>query len=195
MVAGITILFSNPNKKSNPLFLKWLKKSFVVFYPLIYMIGNLMGIEKDRIRGEFAQVNNYIVSKERIKVKANEILILSPHCIQWANCPHKITNNIYNCKMCGRCAVKDLIELSTKYGTQFAIVTGGTLARSTIIDRKPKAIVAIACERDLSSGIQDIKIIPILGVVNERPEGPCHNTMVSITKVEEAILYFLNGEE
>lgn len=67
------------------------------------------------------------------------------------------------------------------------------MARNIIKRLCPKAIVAVACERDLSSGIKDIKLIPVLGIVNERPEGPCCNTRVNLAKVEEAIVYFING--
>ncbi|MDK2835430.1 MAG: uncharacterized protein PWP21_207, partial [Thermosediminibacterales bacterium] len=65
------------------------------------------------------------------------------------------------------------------------------LARKYVNEFKPDAIVAIACERDLSSGIQDTYPIPVLGVLNKRPEGPCMNTRVDLEKVEAAINYFL----
>lgn len=194
IVLGILIFFfSKPNKKTYSLFLKWIRLSFKTFYPFIYLLSSVIGIEKNRIRGLYTQINNYLVNKKQIQVKADEILLLAPHCIQCAQCPHKITNNLRNCKLCGKCQVKDLIALSRKYGTPLSIVTGGTLARRNIVQKKPKAIVAIACERDLFSGIQDVKYITILGIVNERPEGPCYNTRIDISRVEESILYFLKG--
>ena len=60
---------------------------------------------------------------------------------------------------------------------------------------RPKAIVAVACERDLTSGIQDVFPLPVLGVLNERPFGPCFNTKVDINKLEAAILTFMDDEE
>ena len=53
--------------------------------------------------------------------------------------------------------------------------------------------MAIACERDLTSGIQEVAEIPVIGIINERPEGPCCNTRVDLNKVEEAIRYFIEG--
>ena len=194
IVLGMLLLFfSKPNKQTDSLFLNWMKLSFKTFYPFIYLVSSVIGIEKNRVRGLYTQINNYLVSKKQVQIEADEILLLTPHCIQWAQCPHKITNDLSNCKLCGKCQVKDLIGLSQKYETPLSIVTGGTLARQNVAQKKPKAIVAIACERDLFSGIQDVKYIPILGVVNERPEGPCYNTRIDISKVEEAILYFLKG--
>ena len=87
------------------------------------------------------------------------------------------------------------MALSKKYGLKVAISTGGTLARQAVKQARPKAIVAVACERDLTSGIQDVFPIPVLGVFNERPFGPCFNTKVDLQKVEQAILDFMIDED
>ncbi len=194
VILGIfTILISQPNKKAHPLLLAWMKWSFRFFYPFLYATGNLVGIEKDQLRGLYTQLNNYLVGKDRIKVQAKDLLLLAPQCIQRTECSYKITTNINNCMGCGRCKVVDLIHISNKYGVQLSVVTGGTSARKNIIEKKPKAIVAIACERDLSSGMHDVKMIPVIGIINDRPEGPCHNTLVDVEKVENSIQYFLEG--
>ena len=122
-------------------------------------------------------------------------MILAPHCLQRVQCPHKITVDVNNCRGCGLCPVGDLLTLSREKGTQLVIATGGTFARKFVKERKPQAIVAIACERDLTSGMQDVDKIPVIGVVNERPEGPCHNTRVNLCEVERAINYFIQGGE
>jgi hypothetical protein len=49
----------------------------------------------------------------------------------------------------------------------------------------------VACERDLSSGIQDSYPLPVFGVVNYRPQGPCYDTLVDLERVEEALKTFL----
>ncbi len=70
------------------------------------------------------------------------------------------------------------------------MATGGTLARKIVLDARPEAIVAVACERDLSSGIVDTFPMPVMGISNERPFGPCFNTRVDLEKVKEAIRFF-----
>lgn len=75
------------------------------------------------------------------------------------------------------------------------MATGGTLARKFVRDYRPRGIVAIACERDLTSGIQDSNPIPVLGVTNERPNGPCFNTRVEVPQVEEAICFLIKDKE
>ena len=86
----------------------------------------------------------------------------------------------------------DLVKLKEKTGINIFIATGGTLARKVIIENKPKAVIAVACERDLTSGIQDMKYIPVLGIFNKRPNGPCVDTFIDIHEVEDAINFLTN---
>jgi hypothetical protein len=159
------------------------------------LMGKLVGISKERVQQSFIELNNDLVRSNRHQTRYNNLLILLPHCIQDFDCQIKITGNIRNCKGCGKCEIKDLIELSDQYQVRIAVATGGTLARRIIVDNRPKAIVAVACEHDLTSGIQDAYPIPVIGILNDRPHGPCINTKVDIQKVREAILDFLSTEE
>ena len=79
------------------------------------------------------------------------------------------------------------MAISQKYNVHVAIVTGGTLARQAVKKARPKAILAVACERDLTSGIQDVFPLPVIGVLNERPNGPCFNTCADMGKIEAAV--------
>jgi hypothetical protein len=51
----------------------------------------------------------------------------------------------------------------------------------------------VACELDLTTGIQDTYPIPVIGILNERPNGPCINTRADIDKVRNAIIDFLES--
>jgi hypothetical protein len=102
---------------------------------------------------------------------------------------------VKNCKGCGKCEIKDLIALADEYQIKIAVATGGTLARRIIVQNKPEAIVAVACELDLTSGIQDSYPIPVIGILNDRPNGPCINTKVDILKVRSAILDLLEPQQ
>jgi hypothetical protein len=117
-------------------------------------------------------------------------MILLPHCLQIDVCNRKITTDIGNCVRCGRCPVGNLLNLGEKYNLRIDVVNGGTSARSKAASFRPDAIVAVACERDLTLGIQDVYPIPVYGVINDRPNGPCHNTSVDMKLVEEAIYFF-----
>jgi hypothetical protein len=79
-------------------------------------------------------------------------------------------------------------ELGDRAGVGVFIATGGGEARQIIRRERPSAVIGVACERDLISGIRDVapKIVT-LGVANQRPEGPCKNTLVDLDEVRGAI--------
>nr|WP_092068037.1 DUF116 domain-containing protein [Dendrosporobacter quercicolus]NSL46906.1 DUF116 domain-containing protein [Dendrosporobacter quercicolus DSM 1736]SDL68930.1 hypothetical protein SAMN04488502_101557 [Dendrosporobacter quercicolus] len=165
-----------------------------LLFPLAIRIGKLLDLDKERIERSFIEVSNHLIWRKRIKVRPEKLLVLTPHCIQQESCPHKITRTADNCRQCGGCQVGDLLALSRRLGFHFAVVTGGTLARRVVKTIRPQAVLAIACERDLTSGIQDIYPLPVIGVLNERPFGPCCSTRVDMSKVETAIKQFLDEE-
>lgn len=157
------------------------------FLPLALNLGALLGVDKERIRASFIEVNNQLVRQRQVQVHPQELLILAPLCLQKAKCPHKVTHDIRQCRRCGGCSVGGLLELADEYGVHVAIATGGTKARQLLHDLRPKAVVAIACERDLVSGLEDSRGITVRGIPNQRPNGPCFNTLVDLESVEEAL--------
>lgn len=166
-----------------------------MLFPMAIRIGKVFDVEKEKIERSFIEVSNHLVKQKRVKVKPEKLLVLTPHCIQQETCPHKITKDVANCRVCGKCQVGDLYTITKKYNVHFAVVTGGTLARKVIKAIRPHAVLAIACERDLTSGIQDVFPLPVIGVLNQRPHGPCCNTQVELENVEKAIRDFvMRGE-
>lgn len=162
-------------------------------FPIAVQMGKLFGIARERTWASFIEVNNFLVRTGQKLAPKGRVIILAPHCLQDSDCPFKITNDIGNCHRCGKCDIADLIEIAEKYGAFLRVATGGTLARKIIKDIKPQGIIAIACERDLSSGIQDSTPLPVMGVLNIRPNGPCHDTRVDLDKVEEALNLMTKG--
>ncbi|WP_027701540.1 DUF116 domain-containing protein [Metaclostridioides mangenotii] len=187
----VTYLVVN-EKKVNSTLMRFNFKIVNILFPIVTYISSVLKISKDDMRRVYIKLNNEYIYSGKYNFEPEDIIILIPHCVQNNLCKLKITNDIDNCNKCGLCSVKDLVDLKYKHDVKVFVATGGTLARKIIIDNKPKAVIAVACERDLTSGVQDVSKIPVLGVFNKRPNGPCFNTGVDIEDVEEAI-DFLRG--
>jgi uncharacterized protein len=168
------------------------KKSVTVklLFPIAIVIGQLFRVNRNRLRTSFVKVNNSMTIAQAKRISGDRILVLLPHCLQIDICNRKITSDVNNCSRCGKCAVGKLVEIGEKYGLRLEVVNGGTLARRRVASFKPNGIIAVACERDLTLGIQDVYPIPVYGVINDRPNGPCVNTHVDMTLVEEAVSFF-----
>jgi hypothetical protein len=158
------------------------------YYPFLMFLSAFMKERRERFQRSIIDLNNRLVVAAGIRT--TRILLLLPHCIQVNECTIRLTHNIYNCKKCGRCEIKGLIEIAEAKRLELFVATGGTLARKVVRDVRPEAIVAVACERDLSSGLVDTYPLPVFGIPNERPFGPCFNTRVDLGRVREAIELF-----
>jgi len=156
-------------------------------FPGIIALGRRCGLDRDTLQQSFIALNNQLVRARHLRVTADKTLILLPHCIQLFDCEIKITGDVNKCARCGQCGISGLAGLAERYGIPMAVATGGTLARKIIVERRPRFILAVACERDLTTGIRDAYPLPVIGVLNRRPHGPCFNTEIILDEVEAAL--------
>ncbi|MCD4818084.1 MAG: DUF116 domain-containing protein [Candidatus Cloacimonetes bacterium] len=193
LIFGTLLVYLTAFTERNFLIANFAVRMFIkILYPISESLGKLVGIDKEKIQESFVYVNNSFIKALRKKFKAKEILILLPHCLQNNDCPIRITNDINNCIQCGKCDIQDLAKLSQKYKVATAIATGGTLARRIIVENKPKFIIAVACPRDMVEGLKDVFPIPVYGVLNFRPNGPCISTRVAVEIIDNALKKLIN---
>lgn len=145
----------------------------------------------EAIDAKFVSLSNLMQRLKGSKCPPSSLLIMFPHCIQWSKCPQKITLDLGECKRCGKCKVKDLIELSEKYGVQLAVATGGRAALQRVKSEDVRGVVAIACEKELRIGLMAAFPKAILSVPNLRPHGYCKDTDVTMEDVERYVREFL----
>ncbi|MBO4300932.1 MAG: DUF116 domain-containing protein [Desulfovibrio sp.] len=163
-----------------------------IFLPFMEFLARILHIDRDMLRRSFIKVNNELVLAQSRHVEPRRLLVLLPHCVQRSSCPYRLVYNIDNCHRCGQCPVGYLLKMRDDYGFCLAIATGGTVARRIVVQTHPHCIIAVACERDLTSGIQDSYPVPVFGVLNKRPCGPCIDTIVSLSALENIVCLFLN---
>jgi len=85
-------------------------------------------------------------------------------------------------------ALENNIENSLEQGIletniEVKIATGGTLARKYVKEIRPSLIIAVACKRDLISGIRDAEPFLVYGVFNKIKNESCINTTVAIEDI------------
>jgi hypothetical protein len=162
--------------------------------PAVIAIGTVMRLDRDTLQRSFIHLNNQLVHSRNLRVPAAKAMILLPHCLQMADCAIKVTGDVEKCVRCGRCDIGDLAELARQRNVTLAVATGGTLARKLLMEIRPRLVVAVACERDLTSGIRDAYPLPVIGVFNSRPEGPCFNTRIDLEAVRQALDAYVVSE-
>ncbi|MFO7891643.1 MAG: DUF116 domain-containing protein [bacterium] len=172
----LVMVFSIMTEKD--LLMKFRGKEFSVtfFVPLVFKLGSKLGISTDLLGHSFVEVSNALIKTSKIKVNPENLLVLLPRCLK-----------------------KDILNKISAYSKKLNIPTfivgGGEKARELIYKIKPKAIIGVACERDLLSGIRDVvDMIPVIGIPNKRPEGPCKNTIIDFHEFQKAVNFFLKND-
>jgi len=146
--------------------------NFFKIFPLIATVAHWCGISKDRLGYSLLEIHNDLM-KIRLKEASNgRLLILAPRCIDREN-------------------VDQVRALSAEYDCDFYMAPTGAQARQKIVQVKPAAIIGIACERDLITGIRDVGYhYPVLAVTNKRPAGPCKAAFIDMQELRESIEVF-----
>lgn len=163
--------------------------------PFMLRVAKHLKLDRDMLVRAFVNINNDMVRGILKRKKVEKLLILLPHCIQLDVCDLKLTKDITRCTGCGRCDVKELVNIADRHNISINIATGGTVARKIVKDTRPDLILAVACERDLLSGIQDTYPLPVLGFCNQRPNGECMSTRIDTRMIEDEIKNIYNLKE
>jgi len=121
---------------------------------------------RDWVENASVKVYNALALIRQRKVKTGELLLLVPRCLS-------------------RETLEGVLEVAKRYAVPVFVATRGQLARRVIKERRPRAVVAVACERDMVSGLHDVAgKIPVLGLVLKLPSGPCKDTVLDLVQLE-----------
>lgn len=187
LVAMIAVFAAVMAKRIHPSMLFLVRVGMKMVLPFVLFAAGLVKKDKDEIRSLFIDINNLCVQSGNIRKSPDKVLLLLPHCLQDSGCGLKITGDIANCRKCGRCTIGTIKEMAGDKGVKAIVVTGGTAARAAIDREKPEIVLSVACERDLSIGISDVSSIPVVGILNRRPNGPCVNTTVDVDLLRDKL--------
>ena len=139
---------------------------------------------------KLVSLNNLMTKLRKKKCPPEGLLLLFPHCIQNSRCKQNIKHDLSECSRCGKCKVKELLELSEEYGISIAVASGGRIALKKVMAEEVQGVVAIACEKELRVGLMAAMPKAIVAIPNLRPHGYCVNTDVYLDEVVKAVKWF-----
>ena len=136
-------------------------------------VGEVFGVQRDWTDNAAVAVYNRLAWAREWRVRANEMLILIPRCLS-------------------RAALDGVMDIAKRYDVATFVATRGAYARQAIRERRPKAVVAVACERDMISGLRDVAgRLPVLGLTMQLPNGPCKDASLDLVKMEAFVKKYL----
>ncbi len=145
------------------------------------------------MRSTIIRLNNRITRWRAVRVRPENLLLLAPHCLQMNDCERNVGRDIGRCGRCGRCDLSGLLSIRDEFGLRLSVAAGGRQALALVRQPDIRAVVAIACHKELLEGIRACFPKPVLAVPNLCPNGPCKETRVDLAAVREAIRCLLSG--
>ncbi len=130
---------------------------------------------RDWVEHAAVDVYNGLAVRRGRRVGKGELLVLIPRCLS-------------------KTTLDDVLEVAGRYEVPVFVATRGQLARRAIRERRPRAVVAVACERDMVTGLHDVAAkIPVLGLTMQLPAGPCKDAVIDIRKFESWVKSFVEA--
>src|SRR5947199_330869 len=122
--------------------------------------------KRDWVEHAAIDVYNSLAERRQRRVGKGELLVLIPRCLS-------------------KQTLDGVLAIAGRYEVPVFVATRGQLARRVIRERRPRAVVAVACERDMTTGLRDVAgKLPVLGLTMRLPNGPCRDAMVDLDVME-----------
>jgi len=129
------------------------------------LVARVFG-KRDWVEHAAIDVYNTLAGRRGRKVGKGELLVLIPRCLS-------------------KQALDGVLEIAGRYEVPVFVATRGQLARRVIRERRPRAVVAVACERDMMTGLRDVAgRLPVLGLTMQLPNGPCRDATIDLGQME-----------
>lgn len=166
---GLVLLTHSPNRLADHVCMHFMK-----LFDFFSSVSKHCGISKDRLGYSLIEISNELTRLRMRKGSNGRLLVLSPRCLD-------------------RDSADQIRALSSEYDCDFYMAPSGAQARQKVAQTKPAAIIGIACERDLITGIRDVGYyFPVLGITNKRPIGPCKGAFIDMNELRAGIDAFRN---
>src|SRR5580765_8022029 len=123
--------------------------------------------KRDWVEHAAIDIYNTLAERRGRQVGKGELLVLIPRCLS-------------------KQALDGVLEIAGRYEVPVFVATRGQLARRVIRERRPRAVVAVACERDMMTGLRDVAgKLPVLGLTMQLPNGPCRDAVIDLEQMEK----------
>lgn len=146
----------------------------------------ILGIKPENIDKMYVDMKNDMNMETFMRTPPADRVVFIPQCLRKAkSCSAKVTDDGYACADCGaKCGAWKIKKICAKAGCKSFILPGSSMARKLVRAHKPKAVMGIACMKELTVGIEEM---PVTSIGIELMKDGCINTEVDVEKIEAAL--------
>lgn len=148
----------------------------------------ILGVSEKHVDEIYMELKNTINKENFKRVPSNHRILFLPQCLRDVkNCKAELDGYGYECRNCGRCSIPRIQKAAEKLGYQIFITLGGTMVWKIINEKKPEAVVGVACFKELEMALSEVKKRKIPAQVIPLKKDGCRDTKVDARKVIEII--------
>ena len=146
----------------------WLSKWLPMQTPFLTFCGQFARLDRDRVSAACVEATNALARLRLRSASAARPLLLLPRCLDAET-------------------LAEIKELAEDRECPVFILDDNGEARGKVFEAQATCAIAVACERDLVGGYYDFaRELPVIGVPNRRPLGPCRKATVDLDELREA---------
>ncbi len=123
-----------------------------------------------------------------MNLDARDICLFLPHCLRSRDCPASSDHEGIICEKCERCDIARLVSEGEARGLRVFCVPGGSLIETLVKKYRPKAVVGVACSKEITLALQLLWDKGIFVQAFPLERDGCFQTSVKL----ETILAFLS---
>lgn len=150
-------------------------------------VAGAFGFKQKVTEGAYIDLVNKKNEAAFKKVPIKKRALFLPHCTRNKNCPAKLGKYGYECKECGKCGIAKVKKAAEKMGYSVYIVPGGSVVWKIIKDKKPEAVVGVACTKELVMALEITENGKIPAQTSTLLRDGCVNTLMDEDDIIEVL--------
>jgi hypothetical protein len=142
-----------------------------------------LGVEPENIDRLYIELKNDFYRDVFRRISPNQKIVFLPQCLRKPDCRARLTRLGYQCVGCGNrraCKAYKIKKRAESLGYGVFIVPGGSMVLKIVRKFKPRAILGIACMKEVVMAMENISLP---GQAIELLKDGCVNTDVRIRDV------------
>ncbi|RAP53073.1 MAG: hypothetical protein BZ137_07625 [Methanosphaera sp. rholeuAM130] len=172
-------------KKDKLIFPKLLLFTLNLTYTTIKNVSRLLQLDDLMVDRISIDLRNRLNKLEFENTKAEDVIIVLPHCLRDTTCPAVLGESGLECVKCGKCSIGIIKKISEQKNIDVYIVPGSSFIKNILKQRKFKAVIGVACPLDLNLAMTSLHDFTPQGVYL-LTDG-CINTTVDVEEVIDLI--------
>lgn len=154
-------------------------------------LANFLGIDDERVAYTYLDLKNKMNEEAYFKIPQRDKILLLPQCLRSSSCKAPQDEFGYHCQLCGKCKIATVVKEARKVGSEVFVLPGASVIPRIIKKFKPRAILGVACIKELVQCVSLTDRYNIAGQGICLLRNGCRNTDVDLNLVKEK----LNGAQ